>query len=217
MKRVLKAITISTLALLAWDTQAHALTSTIEVETMVQEAALILPTTTRAKTPKLNAKATIGIARIDKGRLITTPYGEVDDWVFLNKRTEMNFAFISPAALLKNVPEVAFDGHGSVNQIDEIRMTASDLQMDYVLIYGLGEDAQWGSFGGKCMMNTGLIVNEDTSAPRGSAKALLVNTYTGEIYGTVTSEQIKYGLGDLTDRVQDLVSDLTNTESVLEV
>ena len=37
-------------------------------------------------------------------------------------------------------------GRDSDNKLDEIRLTASDLGMDYVLIYGMGKDAQWGSF-----------------------------------------------------------------------
>jgi len=87
-------------------------------------------------------------------------------------------------------------------------MTASDLRMDYVLIYGLGKDAEWGSFGGKSMMDTGFITDDDTMSPRGGAKALLVNTYTGQVYGTVTSEKIEFGVGELTDKVEAMVKEL---------
>lgn len=216
MKTVLKMAAISTLALLAFGASAHALTSSAEVETIVQEAALTLPSTPIVQAPRFNTKATIGIARIDKGRLIAAPMRELQDWAFLNKRTDMNFAIISPAAHLKNIPEVPFDGHGSVNQIDEIRMTASDLRMEYMLIYGMGEDAQWGSFGGKTMMDTGLIAQTNTISPRGGTKALLINTFTGEIYGTMTSELIEFGVGDLTDKVQNLVAALSTTKGFVK-
>ena len=46
-------------------------------------------------------------------------------------------------------------GQDSMNRIDEIRMTASDLRMNYVLIYGMGKDAGWGSFGGFSLMGNG--------------------------------------------------------------
>lgn len=214
MKSIFKIAALSTVALLGISTHVNALTPHSEIEGFVQEAALSLLSAPIAYAPKLNTKATIGIARIDKGRLISAPFREMQDWAFLDKRTHMNFSVISPAAHIKNIPEVAFDGHGSVNQIDEIRMTASDLRMDYMIVYGLGDDAQWGSIGGKSMMDTGLVASNGSISPRGDAKALLINTYTGEVYGTVTSDLAEFGVGDLTDRVQDLVNNLTQEKTV---
>ena len=52
------------------------------------------------------------------------------------------------------------------------------------------------------MANTGFIISGDEVSPRAPAKAMLVDTYTGKVYGTVTSDQIEFGVGDLTDKVE---------------
>lgn len=217
MRQFLQTTLLCSAAIFGICTQAPALTKTDDTflsNAVIQEAAYSkLPSLPVLATPQeFNVHATIGIARLDKGRLITAPMGEVQDWVFLNKRTAQNFNIISPAALISNIPEVPMGGRDSDNKLDEIRMTASDLHMDYVLVYGMGADAQWGSFAGKSLMETGFI--SDTYAPsrRGGAKALLVDTYSGKIYGTLTSDEIEFGIGDLTDKVQALVSKLSNPD-----
>lgn len=217
MNTQFKIIATSTLALMSAFSNANALTkmdAPLHTGAVVQEAAYtklpVLPAV--ATTNTFNSKATIGIARLDKGRLIAAPIGELQDWAFLNNRTAQNFDIISPAALISNIPEVPMDGRDSDNKLDEIRMTASDLRMEYVLVYGMGQDAQWGSFGGKSLMETGFITDGETPSPRGGAKALLVNTYTGEVYGTLTSDEIEFGIGDLTDKVQILISDLSKND-----
>ena len=217
MNTKFKTIAIGTLTLMGTFSQAGALTKMDAPRTtsaVVQEAAYTKLPSARviADTNSFNPKATIGIARLDKGRLITAPLGELQDWAYLNKRTAQNFDIISPAALINNIPEVPMGGRDSDNKLDEIRMTASDLRMDYVLVYGMGQDAQWGSFAGKSLMETGFITSTYAPSRRGEAKALLVNTYTGEVYGTLTSDEIEFGIGDLTDKVQALISDLSDNE-----
>ncbi len=213
MRHFLQTTLLCSAAIFDICTQASALTKADDVlhsNAVVQEAAYTkLPILPVLATPQeFNVQATIGIARLDKGRLIAAPFGELQDWAFLNKRTAQNFDIISPAALMNNLPNVPMDGSDSDNKLDEIRMTASDLRMDYVWVYGMGQDAQWGSFGYKSMMETGFVTNDKILSPRGDAKALLVNTYTGEIYGTVTSNEAEFGIGDLTDKVQILVDQL---------
>ena len=217
MRHFLQTTLLCSAAIFGICTQASALTQADDVlhsNAVIQEAAYSkLPILPVLVTPQeFNVQATIGIARLDKGRLIAAPFGELQDWAFLNKRTAQNFDIISPAALMNNLPNVPMYGRDSDNKLDEIRMTASDLRMDYVLVYGMGQDAQWGSFGNKSMMETGFVTNEQTVSPRGGAKALLVNTYTGEVYGTVTSDEIEFGIGDLTDKVQSLVNRLGVSE-----
>lgn len=214
MRKYITATALATAAFLMATSAAHALSigNPISNETMlIQE--LDRPSNPITKTvSSFKLGSTIGIARLDKGRLIPAPMGELQDWNFLNKRSAANFAPIPPAAMIKNFPEVPMGGRDSDNKIDEIRLTAVDLKMDYVLIYGMGKDAEWGSFGGKALSRTGLRVNETEVSPRAGAKALLVNTYTGEIYGTITSEEIEFGVGDLTDKVDALVDDLISKE-----
>lgn len=164
-----------------------------------------------------DAKAVIGIASIDKGRLIPTPLGELEDWGFLDRRSPISFRPIKAAEHIKTLPLIDFDGKDSTNQIDEIRMTARDLGMKYVLIYGRGADARPGSFGGKAMMDTGLLVDDTTPAPGADAKALLINTYSGAILGTLTSNEVEFGVGDLTDKVENLVNTLSGPSSVKRI
>ena len=179
---------------------------------IIQEAAYSSVITATITQPKIDIDATIGIARIDKGRLIPAPLGELQDWAFLDARSPANFAPISPAAHIRTLPEIPMDGRDSDNRIDEIRLTAADLKMDTILIYGMGADANWGSFAGKAMMETGLQASENLDCPGAKAKALLVNTYTGEIYGVLTSDQAEFGVGELTEKVDELVKNLGGVE-----
>ncbi|MBL4852737.1 MAG: hypothetical protein JKY25_00685 [Robiginitomaculum sp.] len=180
------------------------------VQAPIKEAALTKPFADKLSTPTLKPGATIGIARLDKGRLIYAPMNELRDWANLDLRSSATFAPVSPAALIRNIPEVPMmGGRDSDNKLDEIRLTASDLRMDYVLIYGMGQDAQWGSFAGKALINTGFIINGDMVSPRASTKAMLVDTYTGKVYGTLTSDKVEFGVSELTDKVETLINTLT--------
>jgi hypothetical protein len=215
MQKLITTAAVTTLSTLIIGLSANALTLNIPIDQhmkLIEEFELANASSSADKTPIFNIDAKIGIARLDKGRLIPAPIGEMRDWSFLDKRSDANFELISPAAVIKNIPDVPMNGKDSYNKIDEIRMTAADLKMEYVLIYGMGKDAAWGSFGGKALMETGLLVDEDQISPRAGAKALLVNTYSGKIYGTVTSEQIEFGVGELTDKVDALIDDLISNE-----
>jgi len=180
------------------------------VSKVIEEAALTRPFAPNTNTPILKPGVTIGIARLDKGRLIAAPYSELRDWASLDMRSSITFAPVSPAALIRNIPEVPMmGGRDSDNKLDEIRMTASDLRMDYVLIYGMGADAQWGSFAGKALANTGFIIDNNMVSPRASTKAMLVDTFSGKVYGTLTSDNIEFGVGELTDKVEALINKLS--------
>ena len=214
MQKFLKTTTLTAIASIAFGLSASAMTleSPIQEEMkLISEVFYSLPAEADQKAA-FNTHAKIGIARLDNGRLIPAPLGELQDWVFLDKRSVASFAPISPAAMIKNIPEVPMDGRDSDNKLDEIRMTAADLEMDYVLVYGVGKDAQWGSFGGRALMDTGFQIDENTVSPRAGAKAFLVDTYTGKIFGEVTSEDIEFGVGDLTDKVDALIAELVSNE-----
>ena len=208
MKTLFKTTALTLAVLGAAGINSYALSSQAPINdtvTVIKEASLTKLPSFKPSAPVFNTSAKIGIARLDKGRLIAAPFNELRDWSFLDKRSAANFGIISPAAVLNNIPAVPMNGRDSDNKLDEIRMTASDLGMDYVLIYGMGKDAQWGSFAGKTMTNTGFIVDGDKISPRGNAKAILVDTYTGKVFGTITSDEIEFGVGDLTDKVQSLI------------
>ncbi len=207
MMKLLLATALTGLVLVA---NAHAGETPPTHNASTMQASLAKPFAEKTHSAVLKTGAKIGIARIDKGRLIFAPNVELRDWAYLDRRSAFNFAPVSPAANIKTLPEIPMDGRDSYYQLDEIRMTASTLGMDYVLFYGEGADARAGSFGGKSMYETGLIVKDDTPAPGGDAKAILVNTYTGEILGTVVTDDVEFSVGDLTDKVEALINTLAD-------
>ena len=122
----------------------------------------------------------VAVARLDGGRLIPTPYGEEFDWDLLDKRVDMDIDVMNAGDYLKYIPEIAFDGIDTDNKIDEVRLTAANEGYSHVILYGMGADAYWASFGGKALAETGLMVHEDCDSwDKAKAKALLVDTHTG--------------------------------------
>lgn len=165
---------------------------------------------TKVEMPKLDATAKIGVARLDGGRLIPTPYDEEFDWKMLDKRSDADISLMNAGSYLKYIPEIPFQGVDTDNKIDEIRLTAANEGFSHVLIYGVGPDAYWASFGGKALRETGLTVHADCKSwDNAKAKALLVNAHTGEVLGAATADNIEFNIGELADNVGSLVGSLT--------
>lgn len=154
------------------------------------------------------AGAKVGIARIEEGRLRAAPFNELRDWASMSLTldpAQISFAPVSPVALARFTP-TQFD---SSNKIDEIRLAAAEQGMSHVIIYGRESDARWNSFGGMALDNTGLTVPAGHRlSPKGKVKALIVGTYSGTIYGTVTSQDDE-SLGELTTRVKTVLSGMS--------
>jgi hypothetical protein len=160
--------------------------------------------------PAFDTNTTIAIARLDGGRMIPTPHGEEVDWNFLDRRMETTFTQLGSTRYIRYVPELPLGASETVNKIDEIRLSAANEGFDYVLIYGVGPDAGWASFGGAALSQTGLTVHEDCSAwEQANAKALLIKTFNGEVLGAATADEIEYNIGQLADRVEILIRDLS--------
>jgi len=165
---------------------------------------------TKAILPVLESSAKIGVARLDGGRLIPTPYGEEFDWKLLDKRLGANISLMNAGDYLKYTPEIPFHEQDTDNKIDEVRITAAAEGYSHVIIYGVGPDASWASFGGKALRETGLTVQDGCpSWQKAKAKALLVNAFTGEVLGAATAENIEFNIGELTDNVGNLVTTLS--------
>lgn len=186
------------------DTPLDAHTATIE---LFDVPVLTDPT---LQSPALEKNARIAVARLDGGRLIPTPYGEEVDWKMLDKRSNADITLMNAGSYLKYTPEIPFQGQDTDNKIDEVRITAAAEGFSYVLIYGVGPDASWASFGGKALRETGLIVQDGCDSwQKAKAKALLVNAYTGEVLGAATADNIEFNIGELADNVGELVTKLT--------
>jgi len=167
---------------------------------------------TQAQFPHLRRQSPIGFARLDQGRLISTPFRELSDWQALTAITGRAFHPINVGTYLNNVPEMSLPSTDTDNKIDEIRLTARDQGLDYIVIYGFGADANWASIGGKPLKETGLTVPAGTPAwQRGEGKALLVNTYSGDVLGSVITgfEDVEPGAAILAGRVSTLLDTLS--------
>ena len=165
---------------------------------------------TKTALPTLEKTSKIGVARLDGGRLIPTPYGEEFDWKMLDKRLGADITLMNAGNYLKYIPEIPFQGQDTDNKIDEVRITAAAEGYSHVIIYGVGPDASWASFGGKALRETGLTVHEGCESwQKAKAKALLVNAFTGEVLGAATAENIDFNIGELADSVGELVTTLS--------
>ncbi len=152
----------------------------------------------------------IAVARLDGGRLIPTPHGEEFDWKLLNKRTDFDIEVMNAGDYLKYIPEIPFDGVDTDNKIDEVRLTAANEGYSHVIVYGMGADAYWSSFGGKALAETGLTVHKDCASwDEAKAKALLVNAHTGEVLGAAKTDDITHNIGYLADDMERVLSVLT--------
>lgn len=168
--------------------------------------------------PRLASDSSIAVARLDGGRLIPTPFGEVEDWEFLDRRVNASIVQLGAAKHIKYIPELPMGAQDSSNTIDEVRITASNEGFDYVLIYGVGPDATWSSFGGQALTETGLTVKPDCAAwEEARAKALLIHSRTGYVLGAVTADNIEYNIGELADRVEGLIDQSARVMSVADL
>lgn len=160
--------------------------------------------------PVISANARIAVARLDGGRFIPTPRAETVDWNYLDNRLEANIVEMDASTYYEYIPEIPFQGQDTMNKIDEIRLAAANEGFEHVLIYGVGPDASWASFGRRALSETGLSVHKDCKSwEDAKAKALLVDSFSGEVIGAVTADNIEYNIGQLADRVGDMILDLS--------
>ena len=159
---------------------------------------------------KLTQDDRIAVARLDGGKLIPTPFGEEYDWELLDHRVDLNIDLLPPASFLKYTANYAFADGDTDNEIDEIRLTAANEGFSHVILYGLDADAYWASFGGKALPDTGLVIGDECDCWAGAkAKALLVDTHTGEVLGTATADDVTYNIGKLADDMERVLDSLS--------
>lgn len=160
--------------------------------------------------PTISKDARIVVARLDGGRFIPTPHTETVDWNYLDKRLDADIVEMDASKYYNFIPEIPFQGQDTMNKIDEIRLAAANEGFEHVLLYGVGPDASWASFGRRALSETGLTIHKDCASwENAKAKALLVNSFTGEVVGAVTADNIEYNIGELADRVGDMINELS--------
>jgi hypothetical protein len=162
-----------------------------------------------ARSHALPDAARIAVARVELGRLIPVPQPERFRWSDMEKRTGDSFELLTPGAYLDAVPEIDFDSYDSDNKLDEMRLASLDEGYDYILIYGMGEDAYAGSFARRPISRTGFSVTSTGALYRtDDAKAVLVETRTGHVLGAVTAPVTDRHITDLSDEVAELIPNL---------
>ena len=211
MRRILTATTILAITALAGQAQAMELQDPIAAgfsEVMLLTSEISEPVIIAS--PLLKNNASIAVARLDGGRMIPTPYVETVDWKFLDRRTSHTITQLGAGNYIKYIPEIPYPGQDTDNKIDEVRLTAANEGFDYVLIYGVGPDAGWASFGKKALSETGLNIDQDCKSwDEAKAKALLVDSFSGKVLGAVTADNIEFNIGELADRTGEMISNLS--------
>ena len=160
-KKILKAAAVATL-LTGFANSVNALEITNPLSVPGYEIELFdRPTLeqTASVTPALNASSKIAVARLDQGRMIPVTYSEETDWKLLDNRSDMDVSMLSVSDYLKYIPATPLHIADSFNGIDEVRMAAAMEGYSHVILYGLGRDASWNSFGSRALENTGLTLS----------------------------------------------------------
>lgn len=185
-----------------------------QAEDIFESGVLYSDSVTTLTAPHITTGSKIAIARLDGGRLIPAPYGELEDWGFLDKRIDAKLVPLSAASYLKYTPEIPFNSRDTDNKIDEVRLTAANEGMNFTLIYAVGTDADFALFGHRAMTENGLTFN--TSHPewdKAKARALLVESHSGQVLGVVTSNNVEYHIGELADRAGEMINNLTTIKT----
>ena len=196
--------TASAAALLAIATGAVALTP----ETMIPDFETAASTQANVK-DILPPGTKVAVARVELGRFTPMPFSEQGRWEEMHLRTNKNFAALSPAAYVNALPEIDFGSQDTDNKLDEMRLASIDEGYDYLLVYGMGEDAFAGSFARRPVSRTGFdISNTPEVMDGGEAKAILVETRTGYVLGSVTAPVKDRYVSELSDAVAEMVNSL---------
>jgi len=206
MMTILKNTLTATLLLGATTITANATVDPLENQTRYATKSYLSASYNDANFIK--TQSAIGVARLSKGRLISTPLREQADWDNVTAQNTINYQPISVGGYLNNVPAIDIDSTDTTNKIDEIRLTARDQGLDYVIVYGFGADANWASIGGQSLRETGLEVPAGTPAwQRGEGKALLINTYSGKVVGSAITgfDEVEPGAETLAKRMNAMI------------
>ena len=141
-----------------------------------------------AKLAAIIAPKNIAVARLHNGQFLPLPHPEASAWQAINQSGSATFDPLPASVHFDVLASVPLGAEESDNRIDEIRLAAAAAGREFVLIYAVNRGASWGRFGDRDLDATGLTYDEASDAVRnGDAKALLVQTYTGDVIGAVTT------------------------------
>ncbi len=158
-----------------------------EIDRLVAEVAAI--------EPQLRFPARIGLARIERGRLIDVPPVEGETWLDLREKLGAGFGAFVPLNLV--VTEMAYSGAGSpasgqatlTETMARIRLGAARQHLDAVLVYEIAVATDVRSTGWSLVDWTivGAYARTRRAHAEACATALLIDVRNGYPYGTATA------------------------------
>lgn len=142
--------------------------------------------------PDLQFPARIGLARIERGRLITVPQDESEAWATLHRRLGPSFGDFVPVSPLitSMVSKADRNTTGSRQVVDNIRRGSARQHLDYVLIYEVTDiaDQNRNALQLADLSILGLFVLPSRNIKVDStATAMLIDVRNGYPYGTATA------------------------------
>ena len=142
--------------------------------------------------PDLQFPARIGLARIERGKLISVPQDENEAWTTLHKRLGPSFGdFVPVSPLITSMVSKA--GHKTPNArtvVDNIRRGSARQHLDYVLIYEVTDtaDQNRNALQVADLSILGLFILPSRNIKVDStATAMLIDVRNGYPYGTGTA------------------------------
>lgn len=142
--------------------------------------------------PELQFPARIGLARIERGKLITVPQDESQAWATLHRRLGPSFGdFVPVSPLITSMVSKVEKGTPNARTIvDNIRRGSARQHLDYVLIYEVSDisDSSRNALQVADLSILGLFVLPSRNVKVDStATAMLIDVRNGYPYGTATA------------------------------
>ena len=142
--------------------------------------------------PSLHFPARIGLARIQRGRLISVPHDESEAWATLHRRLGPSFGDFVPVSPLitSMVSKTNKDTFDRRDVVDNIRRGSARQHLDYVLIYEVTDTAEQNRNALQVadLSILGLFILPSRNIKVDStATAMLIDVRNGYPYGTATA------------------------------
>lgn len=141
--------------------------------------------------PDLQFPARIGLARIERGRLITIPQDESESWTKLYNRLGPSFGeFVPVSPLIASMASTPRKAGGGSQIVNDIRRGSARQHLDYVLIYEVTDtsDQSRNALQLADLSILGLFVLPSRNMKVDStATAMLIDVRNGYTYGTATA------------------------------
>lgn len=141
--------------------------------------------------PDLQFPARIGLARIERGRLITIPQDESESWTKLYNRLGPSFGeFVPVSPLIAAMVSAPHTPNDRAQIVNDIRRGSARQHLDYVLIYEVSDtsDKSRNALQLADLSILGLFVLPSRNMKVDStATAMLIDVRNGYPYGTATA------------------------------